>query len=310
MGPGRILITDIDGTLVGDDAALQRFATWLAEDCVSHRLVYATGRHRESLEQLMAETALPEPDAVITAVGTEIHDRYGQAWRGWSERFVGYDADVVRRALRGAESLILQPADAQTRLKASYHADELPVERIAEIGAMLVSTGLDTRLVYSGQRNLDVLPAGAGKGSAARFLVDEWDAAPDTVMVFGDTGNDLDLFGNGFLETVVGNALPELTDVVADRAYRSPFRYAAGVLDGIWHWSMTGQRSPDRGRRAAHIGLRRRPAGRARRRARPERAFDGPSSVARGDDGPATRRGPPRPAARRAARGSMSAAGR
>lgn len=254
MGPGRILITDIDGTLVGDDVALERFATWLADDPVSHRLVYATGRHRESLERLIAETALPGPDAVITAVGTEIHDKSGQAWRGWTERFDGYDADVVRRALRGTDSLTLQPDDAQTRLKASYHAHELPVERIAEVGALLASTGLDTRLVYSSQRNLDVLPAGAGKGSAARFLVGEWDAAPDSVMVFGDTGNDLDLFGNGFLETVVGNALPELADVVADGAYRSPFEHAAGVLDGIWHWSMTGQRSPGpRGRRAAHI---------------------------------------------------------
>src|SRR5687768_18425464 len=119
MGPDRILIADIDGTLVGDDAALGRFAAW--HDGVRPRLplVYATGRHRDSLERLVAETALPVPDATITAVGTEIHDRSGRPWPGWAERFDEYDADVGRRVLRAFDWLAPQSAEFQTRLKAS-----------------------------------------------------------------------------------------------------------------------------------------------------------------------------------------------
>jgi hydroxymethylpyrimidine pyrophosphatase-like HAD family hydrolase len=60
---------------------------------------------------------------------------------------------------------------------------------------------------------------------------------PEDVLVFGDTGNDVDLFAQGFRGTVVGNALPELADARAARdAYRSPLRHAAGVLDGVRHW--------------------------------------------------------------------------
>lgn len=238
MGPDRIIvITDIDGTLVGDDAALERFAAWHAGVRPDVRLVYATGRHRESLGRLVAETALPVPDATITAVGTEIDDSSGRPWPGWAERFDAYDADAIRRALRVFDWLAPQPAEAQTRLKASYGVRDLAADQIDAIRRTLMRSGLDTRLVYSAGLCLDVLPAAAGKGNAACFLVDAWQAARDSVLVFGDTGNDLDLFGNGFLGTVVGNALPDLTDAVDDRAYRSPFHYAAGVLDGIRHWS-------------------------------------------------------------------------
>lgn len=237
MGPDRILIADIDGTLVGDQAALERFAAWHASVRARFPLVYATGRHRDSVERLVAETALPVPDATITAVGTEIHDRTGRPWPGWADRFDEYDADVVRRALRAFDWLAPQPAEAQTRLKASYGVHDLADAQIDTIRKTLMRSGQDTRLVYSAGLCLDILPAAAGKGNAACFLVDEWEAAPDSVMVFGDSGNDLDLFGNGFLGTVVGNALPELADAVDDRAYRSPFHHAAGVLDGIRHWS-------------------------------------------------------------------------
>lgn len=236
MGPSRVLIADIDGTLVGDDAALERFAAWHADDR-GHRLVYATGRHRDSLQRLIASTNLPAPAAAITAVGTEIHDRRGRRWKGWAERFDGYDADVVRRALRAFRWLAIQPADAQTRLKASYDVPDLAEAQISQIQAALVEAGQEARFIYSAGSQLDILPAAAGKGAAARFLAETWGASPGSVLVFGDTGNDLDMFECGFRGTLVGNALPELNEAVDEQAYRSPFPYASGVLDGIRHWS-------------------------------------------------------------------------
>lgn len=240
MGPDRILIADVDGTLVGDDAALERFVAWHTEDRPSHRLVYATGRHRDSLEQLIAGTALPVPDATITAVGTEIHDEAGRRWPGWPERFVGFEADVIRLTLRRFRWLALQPDDAQTPRKVSYDIRDLAAGQISEIHAALVTSCRDARLVYSAGLHLDILPAQAGKGNAARFLASAWGASPGKVMVFGDTGNDIELFRHGFRGTVVANALPELREAVDEHAYRSPLSYADGVLDGIRHWSGPG----------------------------------------------------------------------
>lgn len=257
MDSGSVLVTDIDGTLLGDVAALERFAAWHAANRASYRLVYATGRHRESLQRIIAATALPVPDAAITAVGTEIHDQSGRRWPGWSERFDGFEADVVRLALRPFAWLALQPDDAQTWLKASYNARDLIDAQFAEIRAALVDAGQDARIVYSANLHLDVLPAAAGKGNAAGFLANAWGTSPDEVMVFGDTGNDLDLFRNGFRGTVVRNALPELIDAIDDDVYRSPLSFAAGVLDGIFYWAGTGQTidAHQRKRRRSDPGL-------------------------------------------------------
>ena len=237
MDPDRVVVADLDGTLVGDDAALERFVAWYARHRWRHRLVYATGRLRYSLEQLMAVTALPVPDAAITAVGTEIHDGSGRRWPGWVDRFRDFDAAAIRRALLPLGWLALQPEEAQTRLKASYDIGGLSPSQIAAIRDALISANLEGKIVYSAGLHLDVIPPDAGKGVAAGFLADSWGIPAGAVMVFGDTGNDADLFRHGFRGTVVGNASPELLDVIDRDVYRSASPYADGVLDGIRHWS-------------------------------------------------------------------------
>ena len=240
MGPRWILVSDIDGTLVGDDGALARFAAWRVRHRDDHRLVYATGRHLPSVERLIATSELPEPDAVVSAVGTEVHDGNGRSWPGWRERLVPWDAEAVRHALRGHAALRLQEDEAQTPVKVSFDAGRLDPDALGAIEATLDAAALPAIVVYSQDRFLDVLPAMAGKGQAARFLADEWGVAPHDVLAFGDSGNDIELFRCGFRGTLVGNALPELRDAVGDDVYHSPHPFADGVLDGIRHWSRLG----------------------------------------------------------------------
>ena len=237
MGNGRILVSDIDGTLVGYDDALSRFAAWWAEHRAGHRLIYATGRHLPSVERLVAVSDLPEPDAVISAVGTEVHDADGRSWPGWRERLGPWDAEAIRHALHGLPPLRLQGDEAQTPIKVSFDAVRLDAQGIADVEDTLASAGLPAIVVYSQDRFLDVLPAAAGKGQAARFVAATWGVAPDDVLAFGDSGNDAELFRCGFRGTMVANALPELWAAVGGDVYRSSFAFADGVLDGIYYWS-------------------------------------------------------------------------
>lgn len=237
MDSRRIIVTDVDGTLTGDDDALARFGAWLAPRRDRHLLVYATGRSRSSLLDLLRAAGAPGADAVISSVGTEIHLRDGRPLPGWVERFDGWDADRVHRALAGLPWLERQDDAAQTRLKASFDGAGLRTAELEAIRDRVAAAAIDATIVYSANLHLDVIPAGAGKGIAAHELARAWRISPERVLVFGDSGNDAGLYREGFLGTVVGNALPELRRSVGPTAYRSPFAYAGGILDGIRHWS-------------------------------------------------------------------------
>lgn len=237
MDPGRILVTDLDGTLLGDDAALARFRVWLAPRRSRLRLAYASGRHLASVRDLVDREVLPAPDATISAVGTEIHDTHDRPFPGWSERFDDWDADRVRELLRPFHWLVPQAAEFQTSIKTSYDVDGLSASDSATIRGTLADAGLAATVVSSGGRFVDVLPATAGKGRATRFLADAWSIDSADVLVVGDSGNDIELLTSGFRGTIVANALPELRLAVSSDVYQSPASFADGVIDGVTHWS-------------------------------------------------------------------------
>lgn len=257
MGLQRLLVSDIDGTLVGDDAALRRFAAWHRPRQHRFPLVYSTGRSLTSLRELIARTDLPEPDVVVTSVGTEIY-RGDQPFAGFVERIGTWDAETVRKVLAPLTWLQLQVPANQTPSKASFDAPGLLPEHLDAVRARLRADGLAVTLVYSADLHLDVLPPRMGKGEAALAVAAALGFERRQVLVFGDSGNDIELFRFGFRGTLVANALPELEAAAGPDAYRSPFRYADGVLDGIRHWR---QHDVDRAR-APRRGLQRR-AGRS-----------------------------------------------
>jgi sucrose-6F-phosphate phosphohydrolase len=237
MGLRRLIVSDLDGTLLGHAQALGRFAHWYAAERESVQLVYATGRHPAEVRAAIVEDGLPEPNLVIAALGTEIVDRRSGAWRSWSRRFDHSHGRRVREALRSFSWLELQPAVHQSTLKASYHVEDPSSDDLVLLERVLADAGIRVRLVYSGGRFLDVLPAGSGKGPAATFVARALGQRPADVLTFGDSGNDLDLLAPGFRPTLVANALPEVSAAVGPSVYRSPYPFADGVLDGIMHWS-------------------------------------------------------------------------
>jgi len=237
MDPRRLLVSDLDGTLLGDDAALDRFRSWLGPRRAEVGLVYASGRHLESIRTLVDAGVLPPPDAVISAVGTEVHDRDGNAFPGWSDRLSGWDAELVRDVLRPFRWLVPQESEFQSPVKVSYDADGLTASDSATIHRMLEEAGVAATVVSSGGRFVDVLPALAGKGRATRFLAEAWEIAPDDVLVFGDSGNDTELLTSGFRGTMVANAHPDLRSAVASDVYLSPKAFADGVIDGMTYWT-------------------------------------------------------------------------
>jgi sucrose-phosphate synthase len=241
----RMLISDIDGTLVGDEPDAEALAA-LADALERAGMGFgvASGRRLELVEQAIAEFGLPEPQVIICDVGTDI--RYGPsrlADRGYRRHLEhAWAPERVREVLL---ELGLEPQgdEAQTARKVSFYLDD--EGRLAEIERALDDAGLRRRLIWSHGRFLDLLPHRAGKGSAIRYLATKWGLDPKRIAVAGDSGNDREMLTARFPGIVVGNHAPELEELKGKRGIRFVEEpHARGVLQGLRELGFVGGDGP------------------------------------------------------------------
>lgn len=243
LRPVRIVCCDIDGTLVGNRPAEERFREAWERLPPDRRplLVLNSGRLIEDQRAFIATTALPTPDIYIGGVGTMLHSEMEPSHSDLYARSIGagFDRDLIAQALQDVPELRIQPEEYQHAQKSSWYLHDADTVLLAEIEQRLVDAGLAARFVYSSNRDLDILPAGIDKGAALSWLCRQLGITHDDVVVAGDTGNDSSMFElPGIRGIVVGNALPELKSIADNRPdiYCSEEQMADGVLDGLKHW--------------------------------------------------------------------------
>ncbi|MGD8451010.1 MAG: HAD-IIB family hydrolase [Phycisphaerae bacterium] len=234
----RLLATDMDGTFIGDDRAIQELWDLLERQGVT--LAFSTGRHLQSIESFYAEKALSRrADVCVCMVGTDVHFRGNGSYTldpAWHEYIhVGWDKDAVEEILRSIPEARMQDEQWQSPFKSSYYLEENAEARLAEINQRLRERGLDAKVVYSADKFLDLLPIKSGKGEAVRYVAEKLGLSPANVVTAGDTGNDLDMMRPelGFRSIAVGNAAPELKAFRAAQVYHAQAAYAAGILEGL-----------------------------------------------------------------------------
>lgn len=238
-----LLITDIDNTLLGDDAALAALRDVIHAN--RHRLGFgvATGRHLEKAREVLEEHDIKVLDVTVSSVGTEIY--YGPECvpdKGWASHLRSrWKPERVRAALDGLPFLRLQDDEATQRdFKISYDlvggmASEDALELVHDA---LRKAGAAYRLIFSHGVFLDVLPYRASKGKAIRYLSQKWEIPIARIATAGDSGNDLDMLMGNTAGIVVANHDPEL-EVLRDSASRVYFAeasHAAGILEGLRHY--------------------------------------------------------------------------
>lgn len=237
MGNRSLFVSNPDGALRADPAALERFAEWTGRHRRRLWLVYASGRFYESVAQSVRSTALPEPDVIIAGVGTEMRSYPdGAAIAGWPRPAGGWNPRRIRAVLRRFPQLRPQPAASQSRYKLSYRAEGLRPGFLWELRRELDLAGYGVEVIYSSAHNLDVLPLGVDKGFAVEFLASRWGLARHRVIVTGTAASDRSMFLRGFRGIVVASAPAELKCLARRSVYRAKRPNAAGALEGLRYW--------------------------------------------------------------------------
>ena len=233
----RAIFSDLDQNLLGDTASLAEFVKVMRDNRKCATFGIATGRSLESALRIMKRYQIPQPDILITSLGTEIY--YAPqltADLAWAIHInYMWNPDRVRSVLADLPGLKLQPKTEQSRFKISYYIDPDSAPSLDEINSMLHQADLSVNTFLSFGQYLDIVPIRASKGFALRYFADQWGIPLEHILAAGGSGTDEDMLRGNTLAVVVANRheeeLSHLTDV--ERIYFSKQSYSRGIIEAI-----------------------------------------------------------------------------
>ncbi|MDQ8193756.1 HAD-IIB family hydrolase [Coraliomargarita sp. SDUM461004] len=259
-----VLATDLDGTLIPlPDSETHHIDLKYIAECFADskvQLVYATGRHYESVVEAMRTYNLPTPEWIICDVGSSIYQRTDNTFRVFEtyeshllKNSDGLDRQIIEEALGAIEGLIPQASEHQRRFKISYQSSAQALEALVE---QVTQKLLAAQLPYDCMGSLDpflncglidVMPTGVSKAYALLWLSTHADFTPDQVVYAGDSGNDYAALISGFRAIIVANGSQGLVKKVSthlsqrnlsDRLYVAHASATSGVLEGCRHYGL------------------------------------------------------------------------
>jgi sucrose-6-phosphatase len=248
-----LLVTDLDNTLVpypwigdaaGDVPALNELNQYLTAQRQTNgsKLVYATGRSLKLYRELETAAQLLKPDILITAVGSAIYQSDDQLDPIWANHLAqDWDLAIVQQLTQQFPQLQPQPESEQSAYKVSFFLKPEDAMILPALKTQLADRHIQAQVIYSSEKDLDILPQRADKGKALTYVREMLGFAPTQTIACGDSGNDIALFTENTLGIIVGNARSELRQWhVANphpHHYLAQSHCAAGILEGLKHFN-------------------------------------------------------------------------
>jgi Cof subfamily protein (haloacid dehalogenase superfamily) len=248
----KLIVTDVDGTLLDNNSKLPEFNKKALLECKrkSIGVVLATGKSISAVLPIikMLDLGLPQ----ITLNGTVILDKNQEVINSTKVEKQYFYKVLSAIKEKGHKPLIAltdgrilyESYDKvfkvfETINELIYKVDSLEKEAYArECVSMSVAIKeydpLDAylrdrfsenlQLVRSGEYFFDILSLNASKGTALEYIANMLKISKDEVAVFGDSPNDLSMFGSAGLKIAVRNSYPEVlrsADYITDENYNS-----------------------------------------------------------------------------------------
>jgi sucrose-6-phosphatase len=251
-----LLVTDLDNTLIGDDRAtiaLNQNLASLNADIEQENLVlvYATGRSLVSYKDLCYEfllrtgEALLDPHYLVAGVGSEIY-RKNTLDRDWANHISSdWERQAIATLASSIPELLPQAETEQNQWKLSYLVKSKDnFATIQNLKRQLNQAGLKAQIIFSSDRDLDILPRNSGKGKAVTYLRERLGIDMKQTLVCGDSGNDITMFEQKTLGVIVQNSQHELLEWHQLHSYPQHYvsqkGYAWGILEAIAHFQLNG----------------------------------------------------------------------
>ncbi len=237
----KLIVSDIDNTLLGSEEGLEEFKSILASGKDKPGFAVATGRMVDSAINVLKENKVLIPDVIISSVGSEIYYNFKGDLiysKGWDAHIAHqWQRDKIETVLNKLEFLEPQEEFTQRKFKISYFMEENS-DNLQQVKDVLVKNRLKTTVIFSHGRFLDILPYRASKGKAIRYLAYRWNIPYEHILVAGDSGNDKEMLKGELLGVVVSNYSKELEGLKGSkRIYFSKREFAGGIIDGIKHYN-------------------------------------------------------------------------
>ncbi|MBD3409778.1 MAG: HAD-IIB family hydrolase [Ignavibacteriales bacterium] len=234
----KLLIVDIDDTLLGDPEGVEAFNEMVKGFDETIGWGVATGRRFESALEALRENGVVEPDLIISSVGTEIHYRskkeyvFSKSWRAHLSQ--NWRREEVEEALADLDFIEPQHEKAQREFKVSYDFVEGKKQDEGAVVDRLHRKKLKANVIFCMGKHVDVLAYRASKGRAIRYVAYLWNIPLDSILTAGDSGNDADMLTGDVQGVVVGNHQPELEELRGrKRIYFAKKKNAFGIIEGV-----------------------------------------------------------------------------
>jgi sucrose-phosphate synthase len=239
----RVLICEIDNTLLGDQDALHQLIQQLHDRGQTTGVGIATGRNLKSTLEMLEEWRFPMPDVLITSTGSEIYYGPKVVTDTYWQRHISYrwQAEAIKAAMDELPGVEMQPPETQGRFKISYFIDRDRSPSFRELMRHLRRHQLYVNGIFSHDMYLDLLPIRASKGDAVRYCALKWGLPIRRFLVAGASGNDASMLSGNTLAVVVGNYSAELKRLQGyPQVYFARGHYAWGILEALQYYDFFG----------------------------------------------------------------------
>ncbi|WP_455217314.1 HAD-IIB family hydrolase, partial [Kaarinaea lacus] len=237
----RAIFSDLDQNLLAVPGELDTFINVIQDNRKCSTFGIATGRRLDSALKELKKYHLPQPDVLITSLGTEIY--YAPSLTkdtAWQEHIdYLWKPAIVRRVLADIPGLKIQEKPEQSPFKVSYYIDIKKAPPVDEIISLLHQNEQTINVFHSFGQFLDIVPVRASKGSALRWFASQWGIPFEHILAAGGSGADEDMMRGNTLAVVVSNRhheeLSDLTDL--DHVYFARNAGAAGILEALDYYN-------------------------------------------------------------------------